>query len=143
MRRPQTPAVLVVLAAVIVCAIAVGLWYKPHNTSATAVADLREIAAMRGPEMSTAPAVITLARSTRTLRVILPVGSGRGAYEVGLFQGGEPLHQLISATREAVEVSSRIEVSVPFDFSGLAVGRYFLGLRVDSAQWDLYPINIQ
>lgn len=142
-QRQRVTVVLAVLAAGILLAFGILWWFAPRQGSETVLVDLRDAAATRGAEAKTAPPVAIVAGSTGSIRIVLPVGSGSGRYQVGLFEPGDPPREVQVVSVNATTAESRLEIRFRFPPKRLAPGRYLLGLRSENSPWDFYPIKIQ
>jgi hypothetical protein len=141
--RKRITLVFALAAASILIAIGLRSWFTGTQHSNIVVLDLRDTAPTRGAEAKTVPAVAAIHRGTGSIHVVLPVGSGRGVYQVGLFDVGEPPRQMQFTTENAIGPDSRLEIPLHFDFKQLAPGRYLVGLRRDGFPGDFYPVNVQ
>jgi len=145
-RRQRMQRIAFVAAFAIACvlaALAVSAWFNHRQVPTVAVIDLRDASPTRGADVATAPVVATIARGTDSVRIVLPVGSGPGLYQIGIFQAHEPPRQILATTGNALAADSRAEMSVPLHIKDIAPGRHLLGLRTEKSGWDFYLINIQ
>jgi hypothetical protein len=131
-------------AAMIVLALAGWLWVRSRpsgQTTAVVVLDLRGRATLRGegtPETGQAP--LEVPRNPKTLNLELPIGSNEGTYDVALLDpsGAELFRASATAKLEDHIVVLRTNV----DFSGIAPGSYFLGVRRPGLEWTRFSIRL-
>jgi hypothetical protein len=101
-----------------------------------ATADLRQIT--RSSEGSS----IVLPHDARTIRVVLPVGSNNGEYEIGIFNPGEPIPILESSSPSSYE-NGALVIHLEISLNRLTPGPYLLGIRYAGSEWNQYAINIK
>jgi hypothetical protein len=131
-------------AVVLLFAVGGWLWVRPRHSVErvdTAVLDLRERSMARGESQADArPAPLEIPRSTKHLRLDLPIGSKEGSYDVGLLTDtGE---QLLRATGMAELHDHTTRLRVDVDLSGIRPGAYSLGVRQPGLEWTRYPIRV-
>lgn len=127
---------LAVIAVLIVAAVC--FWaIRTRTPSAVATIDLRQVT--RGDEASS----LTVYRETRVIRVLLPVGSTGGNYEVGLFSPAAPLTPILLVSGRSTVESGDVAVAVSISLKELRPGPYLLGLRYGSSNWKEYAITIK
>lgn len=142
-RRLRIALVAAFAAACVLIALVMTGLFNRRDDSTVAVVDMRDASPTRGTDVTTAPAVATIARETESVRILLPVGSGPGLYQIGIFEANEPPRQVLATTGNAFAADSHVEISASLHIKGLAPGRHLLGLRTENAGWDFYLINIQ
>lgn len=127
----------VLMAAVAIILVAVSFWVvRIRINPVLATADLRQVT--RSSEGSS----IVLQHKASTLRVVLPEGSNNGEYEVGIFKMGEPTPVLVSSSRPRYE-NGVLVIDSRISLNRLTPGRYLLGIRYASSDWNQYLIDIK
>lgn len=127
----------VLVAAVAMILVAISFWVvRIRMNPVLATADLRQVT--RSSEDSS----IVLQRKASTLRVVLPEGSNNREYEVGIFKLGEPTPVLVSSSRSRYE-NGVLVIDSRISLNRLTPGRYLLGIRYASSEWNQYLIDIK
>ena len=127
---------LAVIAVLIVAAVC--FWtIRVRTPSTVATIDLRQVT--RGDEASS----VTVYRESRVVRVLLPVGSTGGNYEVGVFSPAAPLTPILLDSGRSTVESGDLAVAVSISLKELRPGPYLLGLRYGSLSWKQYAITIK
>ena len=131
-------------AAVVIFAVAGGLWVRSRPTAQTAAVvmlDLRGRAAVRGENpRGTSQPPLEVPRNAKTLNLELPIGSNEGAYDVALLNpsGAELFRTSATAKLEDHIVVLRADV----DLARVSPGSYFLGVRQRGLEWTRFPIRL-
>jgi hypothetical protein len=135
-------------AAIVVIVGAIWLVYRSlgprPNTKVTYQAnllDLRERAALRGPEANPSGAPIELPRRALALSIYLPTGSVPGKYEVEIVE--QPGKPLIGAEGAAVLRNHIALLDVKVDLQRLRPGLYLVGIRQAGWSWAYYPVVLK
>jgi hypothetical protein len=108
-----------------------------------AVIDLRNRAPVRG-EQQPAPGedvVASLPARPLELSVYLPIGSEEGQYEIQILREAD--RPLVTATGSARFEDRNVVLRLKAGLTGLAPGRYLLGVRKGSFRWMYYSISAQ
>lgn len=127
---------LAVIAVLVVAAVC--FWViRVRTPSTVATIDLRQVT--RGDEASS----VTVYRESRVIRVLLPVGSAGGNYEVGVFSAAAPLTPVLLGSGRSTVESGADTVAVSISLKELRPGPYLLGLRYGSSNWKQYAITIR
>ena len=140
------------LASVLGVAVIVGIliWkgiprstHPPTQPVSVETVDLRPFEPTRGETRPSKGAreVATLQRQPVELKILLPVASDEGKYEIRLMDSD--LRTLLSRTASTSFVDNIATISVTFDLSPLMPGRYVLGLRGPDGAWRTPPIAIR
>lgn len=115
-------------------------WETREPSSGVATVDLRHIT--RGDETSPAPTSITLHPNTASVRILLPVGSVDGAYEVGVFkQAGSAAPVVTGSAHTSVENGDLI-LRLPLSLKNTKRGSYSLGIRHGNSEWAYHSLMI-
>ena len=139
-RRPVRTGFVMAFAATLL--IAAVLWILPrlswlNSSSQVAVVDLRNDLLTRS--IDNPP--FTIAHNTKQLRIILPVGSDIGRYEVEVFsQNWMPVLRIFGFGRLS---DQRVELLVNCDFTTVRPGHYRLELRHGRSHSEFYSILVQ
>ena len=114
----------------------------PPTPVEIATIDLRNQSAVRGETGSTSGAVVvTLPAQPLNLSIYLPIGSEEARYDVAILRAeGNPL---VTVSGWATLQNRRVIMRLRTDLTGLAPGRYLLGVRKGSFQWAYYPIALE
>ncbi len=115
----------------------------PPKPVEVATVDLRNQSAVRGESGSNSAAVVvaSLAAQPLDLSIYLPIGSEEARYEVAILRAeGNPL---VAMSGSATLQNRRVTMQLRTDLTGLAPGRYLLGVRKGSFQWAYYPIALE
>jgi hypothetical protein len=131
-------------AAMVLLAVAGWMWVRSRpsgQTAAVVVLDLRGRSTARGETPSeTSQPPLEAPRSTKSLKLELPIGSNEGAYDVALLNpsGAELFRASGTAKLEDHNVVLRADV----DLAGIPPGSYFLGVRQPGLEWTRFPIRL-
>jgi hypothetical protein len=107
-----------------------------------AAVDLRNRSAVRGETGSTSGDVVvaSLPAQPLDLTIYMPIGSEEGRYEVAILSAeGNPL---VPGDGSATLQNRKVTMQLRIDLTGLAPGRYLLGVRKASYRWAYYPIAL-
>jgi len=114
----------------------------PPKPVEVATVDLRNRSPVRGENASNSGdlVVASLPAQPLDLSIYLPIGSEEARYEVTILRAeGNPL---VAMSGSATLQNRRLTMQLRTDLTGLAPGRYLLGLRKGSFQWSYYPIAL-
>ena len=84
---------------------------------------------------------LRMPRGRLNLTILLPFGSAEGAYEVQLLK--EIDKPMIIQSGQAARVGGVTKFVVALNTSGLAVGKYLLGVRHPPLEWAFNPITVE
>jgi hypothetical protein len=108
---------------------------------AVQVVDIRDRAVFRGEETAEKQKPVQLFRRKRELRILLPLGSGAGNYEVQLFR--IPKEPLLTVVGKAERKDKDTVLPVVLDTATLPKGEYQLGIRPLGWSWTNYPVRLE
>jgi hypothetical protein len=108
---------------------------------AVQVVDLRDRVVFRNEETVEKQVPLRLLRGKRGLRILLPLGSAAGSYEVQLFQ--TPSQPLVTVVGQAERKDKDSVLPVVLDTSTLPKGEYQLGIRPLGWPWTNYPVRLE
>lgn len=108
---------------------------------AVQVVDIRDRAIFRGEETPEKQMPVQLLRGKRELRILLPLGSGAGNYEVQLFRS--PKEPLVTVVGKAERKDKDTVLPVVLDTATLPKGEYQLGIRPLGWRWTNYPVRLE
>ena len=114
----------------------------PPTRVEIATVDLRNRSAVRGETGSTSGDVVvaSLPAQPLDLTIYMPIGSEEGRYEVAILRDeGNPL---VPGGGSATLQNRKVTMQLRIDLTGLAPGRYLLGVRKASYRWAYYPIAL-
>ena len=106
------------------------------------VVDLRNRAPVRGEQPPEPSEIVVASLEARPLElsIYLPIGSEESSYELQILRPGET--PLVASTGSATLENRNIVLRLRADLTGLAPGRYLLGIRKATFQWAYYPITL-
>jgi hypothetical protein len=108
---------------------------------AVQVVDIRDRAVFRGEGTPEKQVPVQLFRGKRELRILLPLGSGAGNYEVQLFRSpGKPL---LTVVGKAERKDKDTVLPVVLDTATFPKGEYQLGIRPLGWRWTHYPVRLE
>lgn len=141
-RRRRT--LLAIAASILVCTSIGGWalvrWHNKNETIQTAVLDLRDWSLARGVEPNPAVSPLEVNREASRLRILLPLGSSEGKYEVRIAkQSGESLVTAIGSAKLSSGVTT---LRVMLRMSSLSPGTYLLQIRKAGLEWNSYPLVV-
>jgi len=144
------------VAAVVVCAVA-GVWMMRRGRSTTsastkrspgralvdrfATLDLRPYAVPRGNNRKTETDPLCMPRDRVNATVLLPPGSGPGAYDVRILD--QNLHVQAFVRASAADRNCITTLAMVIDLSALSAGDYQLALRRDDSEWQMFPLRLR
>lgn len=105
------------------------------------VVDIRDRAVFRGEETPEKQVPVQLSRGNRELRILLPLGSGVGTYEVQLFRS--PEEPIVTVVGKAERKNKDTVLPVVLDTATLPKGEYQLGIRPLGWRWTNYPVRLE
>lgn len=114
----------------------------PPTPVEIATVDLRNRSAVRGETDLTSGGLVvaSLPAQPLDLSIYLPIGSEEARYEVAILRAeGNPL---VTVRGSATLQNRRVTMQLRTDLTGLAPGRYLLGVRKGSFQWAYYPVAL-
>ena len=114
-------------------------WATRDRSSGLATVDLRHIT--RGDETS-APKPITLHTNTDSVRILLPVGSADGAYEVGVFEQAGSTTPIVTGLAQTSVENGDLVLRVPLSLKSVRRGLYSLGIRHENSEWAYYSLTV-
>ena len=133
-------------AAGIILGLAVAGWALFHSrnenlTAQMAILDLRDRSPARGTETNPDEQPLELSRAVKKLKILLPLGSSEGPYEVRIvtLSGGEVATSGGTARRD--EHITSLEAALPLD--SLRSGKYLLQLRRPQLTWESYAVVLR
>lgn len=115
-------------------------WATRDRSSGLVTVDLRHIT--RGDETPPVPTSIILHRNTASVRILLPVGSADGAYEVGVFEQGGSNAPIVTGSAQTSVENNDLILRVPLSLQNVRPGSYSLGIRRGNSEWAYYPVRI-
>lgn len=145
-RDSRQRRILLAVAAGILLAVAVSGWALLHKrsenlTAQTAVLDLRNRSVARGGETNPNEQPLELTRTTKNLKISLPLGSSEGPYDVRIVTpSGEELARSSGTATVSNHVDS-LELSLTLD--SLRPGQYVLQVRRPDSEWVSYPLLLR
>lgn len=109
---------------------------------AIATVDLRNRSAIRGETDLTSGVLVvaSLPAQPLDLSIYLPIGSEEARYDVAILRAED--NPLVTVSGSAILQNRRVTMQLRTDLTGLAPGRYLLGVRKKSFQWAYYPIAL-
>jgi hypothetical protein len=84
---------------------------------------------------------VRVSRATKHLKIILPVGSAAGRYDVEVF--GPDRRTVLHMSGLSSISNATPELLLDCDFRSVVPGYYNLAIRHGSSQWDTYPIVVE
>lgn len=105
-----------------------------------AAVDLRNQSAVRGETGSTSGTVVvaSLPAQRLDLTIYMPIGSEEGRYEVAILRAED--NPLVAVGGSASLQNRKVTMQFRIDLTGIAPGRYLLGVRKTGFRWAYYPI---
>lgn len=131
------------LALVAFVLIAAVLWIWPTKpliqSVIVAIVDLSDAAPTRGNHrIDISP--VRVGADTHRLRIILPLVSAEGIYEIAVFPGEAGNTPILQTTSSTTMQEHHLELSVALNFSRIARGNYSLAIRHDDSNWEYVPL---
>ncbi|HUY14955.1 MAG TPA: zf-HC2 domain-containing protein [Terriglobia bacterium] len=131
-------------AAVVVIAIAAGVWFHVQSARRAAqpqnlTIDLSHWLVLRGGEQPV-QAPVELKRARLNLKILLPIGSNPHEYQVAISNGSRVLVQAAGPGKLKNGITT---VRVHMDCSKLHPGKYTLAIRRNNESWEEYPAIIR
>ena len=134
------------IAAGILLVVTIAGWALFHSrnenlTAQMAIVDLRDRSPARGTETNPDEQPLELSRAVKKLKILLPLGSSEGPYEVRIvtLSGGEVATSGGTARRD--EHITSLEAALPLD--SLRSGKYLLQLRRPQLTWESYAVVLR
>jgi hypothetical protein len=142
-RRTQR---LLAIAASILIAIGIAGWvlFQKHNESLvaqTAVLDLRNRSRARGSETKPDEPPLELSRNAKSLKILLPLGSREGLYDVRIVAPSGKEVAESSGTARLSEDATSLEVMMPL--ISLQSGKYLIQIRKPQLSWESYSLVLR
>jgi len=107
----------------------------------TAILDLRNRSVARGTETNPDEQPLELNRVTKKVKILLPLGSSEGPYDVRIVTlSGEELARSNGTARLSEHITS-LEVMLPLN--SLRSGKYLVQLRKPQLSWGSYSLVLQ
>jgi len=144
-QHDRSRAFLAVAASILLVATVAG-WALLRNwndnlPAQTAILDLRNRSVARGAETNPDEPPLELTRTAKNLKILLPLGSSDGPYDVRIVTpSGEEL-AASSGTAKLNDHITSLEVVLPRD--SLQSGKYLLQLRKSRLSWDSYSVILR
>jgi len=144
-KRDRSRTLLAVAASILLVATVAG-WALLRNRNdnlptQTAILDLRNRSIARGAETTPEEPPLELTRTAKNVKILLPLGSSEGPYEVRIVTlSGEEL-SASSGTAKLNDHITSLEVVLPRD--SLRSGKYFLQLRKPQLSWESYSLMVR
>lgn len=144
-QRDRRRTLLAVASSILLVATVAG-WALLHNRNdnlpaQTATLDLRNRSAARGVDTNPDEPPLEITRSAKNLKILLPLGSSEGPYDVRIVTlSGEEL-AATSGTAQLNEHITSLEVVLPSD--SLRPGKYLLQLRTPQLSWESYSLMLR
>lgn len=135
--KPARNRLLLSAAVVLVLLAILFLANRAPAPSTVATVDLRQVT--RGQEEYS----IIVDRTSATIRVLLPIGSTGGHYDVGVFSLATLSTPILLASAQSRIENGDEVIAVSIPIKQLQPGRYLLGVRSSGSQWRQYAINIK
>ena len=144
-QRDRRRTFLAVAASILLVATVAGwalLRNRNENLAArTAVLDLRNRSVARGGETNPDEPRLELTRTSTNLKILLPLGSSEGPYDVRIVTlSGEEI-AASSGTAKLNEHITSLDVVLPRD--SLRSGKYLLQLRRPQLSWESYSLVLR
>jgi hypothetical protein len=114
----------------------------PPTPVQIATVDLRNRSTVRGETGPTSGdlVVASLPAQPLDLTIYMPIGSEESRYEVAILRAeGNPL---VAVGGSATLQNRKVTMQLRIDLTGLAPGRYLLGVRKSNFRWAYYPIAL-
>jgi anti-sigma factor RsiW len=131
-------------AAVVVIAIAAGVWFHVQTARRAALPqnltiDLSHWLVLRGAEQPV-QAPVELKRARLNLAIRQPIGTDSGEFQVAISNGSRVL---VKATGPGKLKNGITTVRVQMDCSKLRAGAYTLAIRRNDESWEEYPAIVR
>lgn len=144
-QRDRRRTLLAVAASILLVATVAGwalLRNRNENLAArTAILDLRNRSVARGGETNPDEPPLELTRTSTNLKILLPLGSSEGPYDVRIVTlSGEEI-AASSGTAKLNEHITSLEAVLPRD--SLRSGKYLLQLRRPQRSWESYTLVLR
>jgi hypothetical protein len=132
-------------ASILVAAGVIGwaLIHKRNETpiAQTAVLDLRDRSPARGIDVSPNEQPLVVSRKALRMRILLPLGSREGSYDVRISAiSGEEFSLGSAITEYSNQIMS---IHVAFQPDSLPRGKCFLRIRRAGLEWESYALLVQ
>jgi hypothetical protein len=137
---------LLAIAASILVAAAISGWFllQRHNdalVAQTVVLDLRNRSQPRGTEPNPAEPPLVLRRTAKNLKILLPLGSSEGPYDVRI---GTNSQESLAATSGSAELNDHVtSLQVALRLDSLRRGKYVLQIRRPESEWQSYRLVLR
>jgi hypothetical protein len=144
-QRDRSRTLLAVAASILLVATVAG-WALLRNRNdnppaQTAILDLRNRSIARGAETNPEEPPLELTRTAKNVKILLPLGSSEGPYEVRIVTlSGEEL-AASSGTAKLNDHITSLEVVLPRD--SLRSGKCLLQLRRPQLSWESYGLILR
>jgi len=139
--RKRYPKLAPAAAAVVVIAIAAGVWFHVQTARRAAqpqnlTIDLSHWLVLRGGEQPV-QVPVELKRARLNLAIRQPIGTDSGEFQVAISNGSRVL---VQATGPGKLKNGITTVRVQLDCSNLRPGKYTLAIRRNDQSWEEYPV---
>lgn len=143
--RRRKRRLLALAASILFAATATG-WALLHKgnenlVAQTAILDLRDRSVARGAEPNPGEQPLELSRTASNVKILLPLGSSEGSYDVRIFaHSGESLVTTTGTATLNDHVTS-LHVALPLD--SVHRGEYVLQIRRPESAWSSYRVVLR
>ncbi len=143
--RSRRRTLLAIAASILLVATVAG-WALLRNrnenlATQTAILDLRNRSVARGTEANQDEPPLELTRTSTNLKILLPLGSSEGPYDVRIVTlSGEELAASSGIAKLDEHITS-LEVVLPRD--SLRSGKYLLQIRRPQLSWESYSLVLR
>ena len=139
--KKRYPKLAPAVAAVVVIAIAAGVWFHVQTARRAAqpqnlTIDLSHWLVLRGGEQPV-QVPVELKRARLNLAIRQPIGTDSGEFQVAISNGSRVL---VQATGPGKLKNGITTVRVQLDCSNLRPGKYTLAIRRNDQSWEEYPV---
>ncbi len=138
--RSRKRAVFLAFGAALILVLVAFLAIRSRTSSQVAVIDLRDIT--RGNDTSSASVDIGLRSNTRLIRILLPIGSNAGDYDLAVFDPSFRKSPLLSVSASTRDDNGNLTIEATLPRANLRPGSYLLGIRQVTKEWTYYPLTI-
>ncbi len=137
---------LLAIAASILLVVTVAGWSLLRNRNEnlptqTAILDLRNRSVARGTETNQNEPPLELTRTAKSLKILLPLGSSEGPYDVRIVTLSSEEVATSSGTAKLSDHVNSLELVLTLD--SLRPGKYLMQIRRPESEWVSYPLVLR